>query len=145
MTSNAELLRRSLRAVWHPCTQMKHHERLPLVPVSRARSVWLYDFEGHRYLDAVSSWWVNLFGHGEARIAEAIGRQAAADRQWLRPTIFRRRFCAFPSRSKIAGLRHPPPRLRPSASLWVQVRAARRFRRYEGRDGRGRSGEGKPL
>ena len=35
MNANAKMLERSLRAVWHPCTQMKHHETLPLVPVSR--------------------------------------------------------------------------------------------------------------
>ncbi|HEY4352018.1 MAG TPA: adenosylmethionine--8-amino-7-oxononanoate aminotransferase BioA, partial [Paraburkholderia sp.] len=28
---------RSLRAVWHPCTQMKHHERLPLLPIARGQ------------------------------------------------------------------------------------------------------------
>jgi adenosylmethionine-8-amino-7-oxononanoate aminotransferase len=66
---------RSLRALWHPCTQMKHHERLPLVPISRAKGVWLYDFEGRRILDAVSSWWVNLLGHGEPRINAALAMQ----------------------------------------------------------------------
>jgi adenosylmethionine---8-amino-7-oxononanoate aminotransferase len=54
---------RSLRAVWHPCTQMKHHEQLPLVPIARGEGPWLYDRAGRRYLDAISSWWVNLFGH----------------------------------------------------------------------------------
>jgi len=46
MTDNSTLLARSLRAVWHPCTQMKLHEQLPLVPVSRGEGVWLYDFDG---------------------------------------------------------------------------------------------------
>jgi len=58
--------------VWHPCTQMKHHETLPLVPVARGHGSWLYDFDGARYLDAVSSWWVNLFGHGHAAINAAV-------------------------------------------------------------------------
>jgi adenosylmethionine---8-amino-7-oxononanoate aminotransferase len=58
--------------VWHPCTQMKHHETLPLVPVAHARGSWLYDFDGNRYLDAVSSWWVNLFGHGHSAINAAV-------------------------------------------------------------------------
>ncbi len=66
---------RSLRAVWHPCTQMKHHERYPLVPVSRGAGAWLYDREGHRYLDAISSWWVNLFGHANQRINAALKDQ----------------------------------------------------------------------
>ncbi|SIT39940.1 Adenosylmethionine-8-amino-7-oxononanoate aminotransferase [Paraburkholderia piptadeniae] len=66
---------RSLRAVWHPCTQMKHHERYPLVPVSRGAGAWLYDRNGHRYLDAISSWWVNLFGHANPRINAALKDQ----------------------------------------------------------------------
>lgn len=73
--SNQELLTRSLAAVWHPCTQMKRHETLPLVPISRGSGAWLYDQEGKRYLDAVSSWWVNLFGHSNPRINAAITDQ----------------------------------------------------------------------
>ncbi len=73
--ANASWLARSLASVWHPCTQMKAHETLPLVPVARAEGVWLEDFEGRRILDAVSSWWVNLFGHGEPRIRAAIEAQ----------------------------------------------------------------------
>lgn len=69
---NNYLLRRSLQSVWHPCTQMKRHETLPLVPVKSGQGVWLYDFDGKRYLDAVSSWWVNLFGHCNPRINTAI-------------------------------------------------------------------------
>jgi adenosylmethionine-8-amino-7-oxononanoate aminotransferase len=72
MTDNSELLARSLRAVWHPCTQMKVHEDLPLVPLSRGEGIWLYDFDGRRYLDAVSSWWVNVFGHANPRINAAL-------------------------------------------------------------------------
>lgn len=73
--SNRELLSRSLAAVWHPCTQMKHHETLPLVPIARGGGPWLYDFEGRRYLDGVSSWWVNLFGHCNPRINAALKDQ----------------------------------------------------------------------
>ena len=73
--TNADLLARSLAAVWHPCTQMKQHETLPLVAVSRGSGVWLYDHEDKQYLDAVSSWWVNLFGHCNPRINAAITRQ----------------------------------------------------------------------
>jgi adenosylmethionine-8-amino-7-oxononanoate aminotransferase len=75
MNDNAELLRRSLAAVWHPCTQMKQHERLPLVPISHGSGLWLYDFDGKGYLDAISSWWVNLFGHGNLRINAALRDQ----------------------------------------------------------------------
>ena len=74
-TRNELLLERSRCAVWHPCTQMKQHETLPLVPIARAKGCWLYDFDGHRYLDAISSWWVNLFGHGDRRINTALAAQ----------------------------------------------------------------------
>ncbi|HJV00327.1 MAG TPA: adenosylmethionine--8-amino-7-oxononanoate transaminase [Burkholderiaceae bacterium] len=66
---------RSLRSVWHPCTQMQHHETVPLIPVSHGRGAWLYDHEGKRYLDAISSWWVNLFGHANPRINAALKEQ----------------------------------------------------------------------
>lgn len=73
--NNQDLLTRSRAAVWHPCTQMKHHETLPLVPIERGNGAWLYDFEGKRYLDGVSSWWVNLFGHCNPRINSALKDQ----------------------------------------------------------------------
>jgi len=73
--SNSDLLARSLSVVWHPCTQMKRHENLPLVPIQSGQGVWLVDFDGKRYLDAVSSWWVNLFGHCNPRINAAISDQ----------------------------------------------------------------------
>lgn len=73
--SNQDILKRSLQAVWHPCTQMKQHETFPLVPIVRGDGAWLYDAEGKRYLDAVSSWWVNLFGHNNPRIKDAIKQQ----------------------------------------------------------------------
>ncbi|CDG80680.1 adenosylmethionine--8-amino-7-oxononanoate transaminase [Janthinobacterium agaricidamnosum] len=66
---------RSLRSVWHPCTQMQHHESVPLIPVSHGRGAWLYDHQGRRYLDAISSWWVNLFGHANPRINGALKDQ----------------------------------------------------------------------
>lgn len=69
------MIRRSLRHVWHPCTQMKLHEAQPPVPIARAEGLWLYDFEGNRYLDGVSSWWVNLFGHGHPHIKAALREQ----------------------------------------------------------------------
>jgi len=79
MTSitHSDWLARSRAAVWHPCTQMKFHETgvLPLVPIARGAGAWLYDFEGRRYLDAISSWWVNLFGHAHPHINAAIKDQ----------------------------------------------------------------------
>ncbi|MBL8510069.1 MAG: aminotransferase class III-fold pyridoxal phosphate-dependent enzyme, partial [Betaproteobacteria bacterium] len=75
MTHNDTYISRSLASVWHPCTQMKHHENFPLVPIASGQGVWLYDFDGQRYLDAVSSWWVNLFGHANPRINAALKAQ----------------------------------------------------------------------
>jgi adenosylmethionine-8-amino-7-oxononanoate aminotransferase len=66
---------RSLRAVWHPCTQMKLHEAMPPLPISRAEGVWLHDMAGARVLDAVSSWWVNLLGHGHPHLKAALADQ----------------------------------------------------------------------
>jgi adenosylmethionine-8-amino-7-oxononanoate aminotransferase len=66
---------RDLRVLWHPLTQMKDHETLPLVAIKRGEGAWLEDFDGQRYLDAVSSWWVNLFGHANARINAAVTGQ----------------------------------------------------------------------
>jgi adenosylmethionine-8-amino-7-oxononanoate aminotransferase len=70
-----DLAARSLRAVWHPCTQMKRHEREPLLAVARADGPWLVGTDGRRYLDAISSWWVNLFGHGHPALKAAIAAQ----------------------------------------------------------------------
>jgi adenosylmethionine-8-amino-7-oxononanoate aminotransferase len=75
---NDAMRARSLRAVWHPCTQMKHHELMPLVPVRRAEGAWLYDYEERPILDAISSWWVNLLGHGHPRIKAALREQLDA-------------------------------------------------------------------
>ena len=79
LNKQSDWVARSLRSVWHPCTQMQHHERgddsVPLIPVSHGRGAWLYDHEGRRYLDAISSWWVNLFGHANQRINGALKDQ----------------------------------------------------------------------
>lgn len=72
---NDSWTQRDLRHLWHPCTQMQDHEWLPLVPVKRAQGVWLEDFSGQRYLDAISSWWVNIFGHCNPHINAAIKQQ----------------------------------------------------------------------
>ena len=72
---NSKMMQRDLEVIWHPCTQMKDHETLPLVPVKSGKGVYLYDFEGNSYIDAVSSWWVNLFGHANARINSRVKAQ----------------------------------------------------------------------
>jgi len=54
---------------------MKDHETLPLVPIKSAKGVYLYDFDGNSYIDAVSSWWVNLFGHANPQINAKVKAQ----------------------------------------------------------------------
>ena len=74
-TSNPGLAERSLAAVWHPCTQMKRAAEAPPLPIVRGHGPWLFDGDGRRYFDAISSWWVNLFGHTDARINAALKDQ----------------------------------------------------------------------
>jgi adenosylmethionine---8-amino-7-oxononanoate aminotransferase len=67
---------RDLAHVWHPCTQMQDHDALvPMIPIRGGAGPWLTDFAGQRYLDAISSWWVNLFGHANPRINAAVRAQ----------------------------------------------------------------------
>lgn len=76
MTSNAEMMKRDISVLWHPCTQMKDHEQMfPVIPIKRGEGVWLEDFDGNRYIDAISSWWVNLFGHANPRVNERVKAQ----------------------------------------------------------------------
>ena len=73
--TNQSLAERDLSVLWHPCTQMKDHENLPIIPIKKGQGVWLEDIEGNRYLDAISSWWVNLFGHANPHINAALKDQ----------------------------------------------------------------------
>jgi adenosylmethionine-8-amino-7-oxononanoate aminotransferase len=138
---NASLAARDLAHVWHPCTQMKDHEHLPMIPIRRGEGVWLEDFEGRRYIDAVSSWWVNLFGHANPRINAAVREQL--DR--LEHVIF-------------AGFTHEPAivlaeklvRMAPeglnrcffadngSAAIEVAIKMSYHFWRNQGREGKQR-------
>jgi len=80
--NNQTMVQRDLKVLWHPCSQMKDHdpkggeaESVPLIPIKSGRGVWLEDFEGKRYLDAISSWWVNIFGHANPVINQAVKQQ----------------------------------------------------------------------
>jgi len=72
-----EILRLDREHVWHPCTQQKDHETLPPIPIDRGDGVYLIDADGNRYIDGVSSWWVNLFGHNHPRLNRALSEQAS--------------------------------------------------------------------
>ena len=72
---NDNLAMLDLAHIWHPCTQMKDHEKLPIIPIKRAKGIYLYDFNDKSYIDCVSSWWVNLFGHCNDYINTAVKSQ----------------------------------------------------------------------
>ncbi len=73
--NNFELSQEDLKHIWHPCTQMKDHENFPIIPIKKAHGVYLQDFEGQTYIDAISSWWVNIFGHTNIYINKKIKEQ----------------------------------------------------------------------
>jgi adenosylmethionine-8-amino-7-oxononanoate aminotransferase len=73
--NNQQLMQRDLAVLWHPCTQMHDHEQIPIVPIAKAKGVWLTDFDGKTYLDAISSWWVNIWGHAHPDINHALKQQ----------------------------------------------------------------------
>lgn len=67
---------KDLQYIWHPCSQMKDYEDFPPIVIERGMGAYLYDTDGKSYLDAVSSWWVNLFGHANDRLNRALTEQA---------------------------------------------------------------------
>ncbi len=69
------LMDADLKHIWHPCTQMKDHETLPIIPIKSAHGIYLTDFNNNRYIDGVSSWWVNLFGHTHPYINQKVKEQ----------------------------------------------------------------------
>ncbi|WP_147533348.1 adenosylmethionine--8-amino-7-oxononanoate transaminase [Bacillus marasmi] len=73
----SNLQERDLKHVWHPCSQMKDYEDFPPIVIKSGKGIYLYDENGNRYIDAVSSWWVNLFGHSNERISNALAHQAS--------------------------------------------------------------------
>ena len=89
LLSHTELLELDAQYCWHPFTQMQT-ATAPLAVV-RGQNEFLFDAQGKKYFDAVSSWWVNIHGHSHPAIAQAIARQAAE----LEHVMF-------------AGVTHPP-------------------------------------
>jgi adenosylmethionine-8-amino-7-oxononanoate aminotransferase len=74
MDSDA-LVVQDLSSIWHPCMQMKDFENMPLIPIQKASGVYLHDFSGNKYIDGISSWWVNNLGHSNKRINDAVKAQ----------------------------------------------------------------------
>ncbi len=77
MTDRNDWAREGLRHCWHPYTQMSGLEAEPPLRIARAEGLFLYDTDGNRYYDAISSWWCVVHGHGHPRIREAAARQMA--------------------------------------------------------------------
>ena len=75
MTISKNLKQRDLAVNWHPCTQMSDHEWLDMIPIKSGSGIYIQDFDGKQYIDAISSWWVNLFGHANPRINQSIKNQ----------------------------------------------------------------------
>lgn len=75
MLTNEKMRERDLKHIWHPCSQMKDYETLPFIPIKSGKGAYLTDFDENVYLDAISSWWVNIFGHSNPYINEKIKEQ----------------------------------------------------------------------
>ena len=73
--NHSDWSKKDLEYIWHPCSQMKDYETLPPIVVDHGKGVNLYDVDGKRYLDVVSSWWCNLLGHSHPKINRAIKEQ----------------------------------------------------------------------
>lgn len=74
--TNLELSKLDLEHIWHPCTQMSDHENFPIIPIKSGKGAVLSDFDGNEYIDCVSSWWVNIFGHSNEYISTKLSEQA---------------------------------------------------------------------
>src|SRR5438093_289800 len=70
-TRTARLQAEDHRHLWHPFTQQREWEQEPPLIIERGRGVYLEDTDGHRYLDGVSSLWVNLHGHRKGELDHA--------------------------------------------------------------------------
>lgn len=73
--TNQALMQEDLKHIFHPCSQMKDYEKLPLIPIKKAYGSYIEDFDGNSYLDCISSWWVNIFGHAHPYINQKINEQ----------------------------------------------------------------------
>ncbi|MCG6840058.1 adenosylmethionine--8-amino-7-oxononanoate transaminase [Fusobacterium nucleatum] len=71
----SELQKKDLKYVFHPCAQMKDFEENPPLVIKKGDGLYLIDENGNKYMDCISSWWVNLFGHCNERINKVITEQ----------------------------------------------------------------------
>ena len=76
MNNYNDLIKKDLKYVWHPFTQMKDYETDEPIIIDRGKGVYLWDLKGNKYIDGISSWWVNTLGHSHPRLNEALKKQA---------------------------------------------------------------------
>lgn len=69
------LTEKDLKYIWHPCSQMKDYEDLKPIIIERGEGIYLYDTDGKKYYDVISSWWCNLLGHCNPAISNAVKNQ----------------------------------------------------------------------
>jgi len=72
---NAAWVKKDLKFIWHPYTQMKDCQKFPPILIERAKGIKLYDSRGNFYYDTISSWWSNVHGHNHPHIKSAIRKQ----------------------------------------------------------------------
>lgn len=68
-------IKKDLKYIWHPYTQMKDCEKFPPILIEKANGIKLYDANGNFYYDTISSWWCNIHGHNHPKIKNAIKKQ----------------------------------------------------------------------
>jgi adenosylmethionine-8-amino-7-oxononanoate aminotransferase len=73
--NSSSLAQRDASVIWHPATHFCDAASDPALPIERAQGAWLYPHEGRPILDAISSWWTTIHGHGFAPICDAIAEQ----------------------------------------------------------------------
>lgn len=76
MTNNEDLIKKDLKYIWHPFTQMKDYETEEPIIIERGKGIYLWDIQGNKYIDGISSWWVNTLGHSHPRLNEALKKQS---------------------------------------------------------------------
>ena len=77
MNSVSTLQEKDKRFLWHPYTQMQDYAQRDLLLIDRAKGVFLFDHQGKRYFDTISSWWCIVHGHSHPTITEKIRSQLA--------------------------------------------------------------------
>ena len=75
MTEYQDWIEKDLKYIWHPFTQMKDYENEEPIIIDRGKGIYLWDLKGNRYIDGISSWWVNTLGHSNERLNNAIRNQ----------------------------------------------------------------------